>query len=576
MKQERLHIFYGILISLFLLTSTGLVKIEAATPPSPSSAGGQSPVASAGPDQTVNGGTKNIILDGSKSYDLNGKITSYSWKQIGGPSVNLNSTKTHAVKFDATCETTNSSLTFGLTVKNNKNATSSPSLTHVRVVFGPSSSICKEAVFTSSSLPIALSTGKSFPFKLNLGIKFDSISRVIAISRFDRNNPFGDGGKYSIKNFGAQNSTGGSPNETIAILGRTDPSTTSQFLNGNFTSDYASLQGKFTLTALKFCLNGVPANVTKSENKTSSLSSTNNLKNIEAECNVTPSSSSSSTTKNASEAKATTPPKTLRTNSTSMSTPRYQYSLPQQYSASPYYPYGYPPYQSPYQYPYQSPYQYPYQSPYQYPYPNANSPYYPPSPYPYQYQPPIANAGPSQVVSPGALVVLNGAGSYDPSGGSITSYQWQQIGGTPFVGLTGANTPTPTFTAPFVTAGTTLTFRLIVTNSYGLTASSTVNVSVTPNNINQPPIANAGPSQVVRPGALVVLNGAGSFDPSGGTIISYSWVQTAGPTVSLSGANTATPTFIAPGAAIFLSFSLTVTNSGGLVSSPSTVFISVR
>jgi large repetitive protein len=173
-------------------------------------------------------------------------------------------------------------------------------------------------------------------------------------------------------------------------------------------------------------------------------------------------------------------------------------------------------------------------------------------------------------------VVLNGAGSYDPSGGYITSYQWQQIGGTPFVGLTGANTLTPTFTAPFVATGTTLTFRLIVTNSYGLTASSTVNISVTPNNINQPPIANAGPSQVVRPGALVVLNGAGSFDPSGGTIISYSWVQTAGPTVSLSGTNTATPTFIAPGAAIFLSFSLTVTNSGGLVSSPSTVFISVR
>ena len=48
-------------------------------------------VANPGPDQTVNEGLKNILLDGSKSHDLNGKITSYSWRQTTGPYVNLNS-----------------------------------------------------------------------------------------------------------------------------------------------------------------------------------------------------------------------------------------------------------------------------------------------------------------------------------------------------------------------------------------------------------------------------------------------------------------------------------------------------
>src|SRR5439155_21068582 len=137
--------------------------------------------------------------------------------------------------------------------------------------------------------------------------------------------------------------------------------------------------------------------------------------------------------------------------------PPYQ-SSPYPYSSSP--QYAYPPYQS-------SPY--PYSSP-QYGYP-----------YPYQNQPPVANAGPSQVVSPGTFVVLNGAGSYDPIGGFIISYQWQQISGAVAVPLAGANTQAPTFTAPFFTGSTTLTIILTVTNNLGASSSSTVNIFVTGN-----------------------------------------------------------------------------------------------
>lgn len=90
------------------------------------------------------------------------------------------------------------------------------------------------------------------------------------------------------------------------------------------------------------------------------------------------------------------------------------------------------------------------------------------------------------------------------------------------------------------------------------------------------PIANAGPDQTISPGTTVTLNGAGSFTPNpGATIVSYSWVQTSGTAVSLNGANTATPTFTAPSVRTSLSFSLTVTDSTGAVSNPSTVTITV-
>jgi hypothetical protein len=530
-----------------------------------STPGVKSLVASAGPNQKVTEGMKNIILDGSKSHDLNGKITSYSWRQTTGPYVNLNSTFTPAVKFNATCETTNSVLTFRLTVKDNNNATSS-SLIHVKVVYGPSSAICKEAAFTSSSLPLTFTTGSTYPFKVNLGTKFNSISRVIAISKYEPSDPFGNGDRYFISNFGGKNTTTGDPKRTIDILNISDLHKTDQFLGGNFTSNYTSKQGKFTLTGLKFCLEGVPSNTSGLSMKSNSSLPVSNPKDINDKCNITTSQSQTTIKNTTTSARAVLSANSTitRANSALNNASRYQYGVPQQ-SPSTFSPqYGYPPYQS-------SPYPY---SPYgnQYSYPSPQNGY----PYQYQNQPPVANAGPSQVVSPGAFVVLNGAGSYDPSGGFIISYQWQQIAGAVAVPLAGANTITATFTAPFVTGGTTLTFRLTVTNNLGLSSSSTVNIFVTGNNINQPPVAiTTTSSQAVTRGSPVTLDGTGSFSPNGGTIVSYSWVQTAGPGVGVL-PNTARPVFIAPQVSTTLGFSLTVTDSRGAVSSPSPpVFILV-
>lgn len=61
---------------------------------------------------------------------------------------------------------------------------------------------------------------------------------------------------------------------------------------------------------------------------------------------------------------------------------------------------------------------------------------------------------------------------------------------------------------------------------------------------NQAPTADAGPDRTVDEGGSVTLDGTGSSD-SDGTVSSYSWAITSGPG-SLSGADTATPTYTAP------------------------------
>jgi len=75
---------------------------------------------------------------------------------------------------------------------------------------------------------------------------------------------------------------------------------------------------------------------------------------------------------------------------------------------------------------------------------------------------------------------------------------------------------------------------------------------------NQAPIADAGDDQTVASEqAGVSLDGSGSTDPDGDPL-DYSWTQTSGPSVTLSGANTATPSFTAPVGPATLTFELEV------------------
>ena len=63
---------------------------------------------------------------------------------------------------------------------------------------------------------------------------------------------------------------------------------------------------------------------------------------------------------------------------------------------------------------------------------------------------------------------------------------------------------------------------------------------------NTPPVADAGPDQQLIFGQATSLDGSGSFDPDGGTIVQWSWTVASGPPGAgdpLFAANTSTPFF---------------------------------
>ena len=178
---------------------------------------------------------------------------------------------------------------------------------------------------------------------------------------------------------------------------------------------------------------------------------------------------------------------------------------------------------------------------------------------------PVADAGPGQLVSVNAPVTLNGTGSSDQDSDALT-YSWTQTSGSP-VGLSGAGTAAPTFTAP--AAAGTLSFELTVSDG-SLTDSGTVSIVVV--QPNRAPNASAGPDQSVGAKASVTLDGSGSSDPDGNSL-TYSWKQTAGPAVALSDAHVARPAFVAPSGGNALTFQLTV--SDGLLSDSAAMTVNV-
>ncbi len=94
---------------------------------------------------------------------------------------------------------------------------------------------------------------------------------------------------------------------------------------------------------------------------------------------------------------------------------------------------------------------------------------------------------------------------------------------------------------------------------------------------NQPPVPNAGTDRTVNGGALVTLNGTGSWDRNGSSV-GYQWRQVGGPPVALSSTTSGTPSFVAPGGLsvdTILEFELVV-NDGSLFSVPDGVRVIVR
>ena len=194
---------------------------------------------------------------------------------------------------------------------------------------------------------------------------------------------------------------------------------------------------------------------------------------------------------------------------------------------------------------------------------------------------PTAVVDGDQTVGEGDPVTLDGSASSDPEGADLT-YDWTQTapdsGEGSGVTLDTTDPDKPTFTAPELSATTTLTFSLTVGDGTKDSTADTVDITVTAD--NDAPTAHAGGDQTVGEGNPVTLNGSASSDPEG-TALTYVWTQTApdsglGSAVTLNTADPDKPTFTAPEllATTTLTFSLTV-GDGVNTSTADTVDITV-
>jgi hypothetical protein len=177
-------------------------------------------------------------------------------------------------------------------------------------------------------------------------------------------------------------------------------------------------------------------------------------------------------------------------------------------------------------------------------------------------QSPIAEAGGPYTGTIGSPITFDASGSYDPDG-VIGSYECDFDND----GSYDKTVITPTTTYTYLAEYTGLV-RLRVTDNDGLTAIDTASVEVI-EVTNQPPVADAGPDQVVSAGpncmASVTLDGSGSFDADGDPL-NYTWTWDSGSSTSVS------PTIQLP----LGTFTITLVVNDGIVDSyPDTVTITV-
>jgi PKD repeat protein len=165
-------------------------------------------------------------------------------------------------------------------------------------------------------------------------------------------------------------------------------------------------------------------------------------------------------------------------------------------------------------------------------------------------QPPVADAGPDQAVNHIQTATLDGSGSFDPEGSTLT-YVWSLNGGQIATGVTAT-------VGPFAVGDQIIT--LTVTDDTGESASDNMILSV----VNGAPTASAGPDGNIQTLETILLDGTASSDPEG-EALSYIW--------RLSGAQIATgptPT-VGPFDSGVHSVTLTVTDGHGASASDETI-----
>jgi len=179
-------------------------------------------------------------------------------------------------------------------------------------------------------------------------------------------------------------------------------------------------------------------------------------------------------------------------------------------------------------------------------------------------KPPIAIAGPDQVITlPTDSVLLVGINSSDPDG-KITKWLWTKISGPPSFNIVK---PSDSITNIKILAVGIYQFELKVTDNGGLSAKDTVQIIVKDVfQPNRPPIANAGPDQsITLPANTIALNGNASTDPDN-NITTYTWSKISGPPSFNIGNTNIVQTQVINLIEGVYQFELKVTDAGGLFS----------
>ena len=178
-------------------------------------------------------------------------------------------------------------------------------------------------------------------------------------------------------------------------------------------------------------------------------------------------------------------------------------------------------------------------------------------PSPGSNNPPVIDSITNVIAQPGQRVELTATATDIED--SVPSIRWLQMTG-PLLGLTldQLNSPSIAFDAPM--EPTKIWFVVEARDSANDRDMTNVLVEVVG---NIPPTVNAGGDVSTTTGELVSISASAS--DSDGSIVSYSWQQTAGPIVLLQNDSTAEVSFIAPqvGSATDIALTLTVTDNQG-------------
>ncbi len=171
---------------------------------------------------------------------------------------------------------------------------------------------------------------------------------------------------------------------------------------------------------------------------------------------------------------------------------------------------------------------------------------------------PEANAGADQTITlPTNSVTLSGSGS--ETNGTIVSYAWTETSGPSTATIASGSTAQTSVTG--LVQGV-YTFQLTVKDNSGNTATDVAKVTVSAAPAPPVPVANAGADQTITlPTNSVTLSGSGS--ETNGTIVSYAWTETSGPSTATIASGSAAQTSVAGLVQGVYTFQLTVKDNSG-------------